>query len=53
MVNKLLSGRYFLTVIAGIAFAYCVITKTMSDGAIVAIIMSVFKDYFNRQRKGE
>lgn len=48
MKEKLLSGRYFLTVVVGLAFIWCVYTKALPPAAIAAIIISVYKDYFNR-----
>ncbi len=52
-MSKLSSGRFLLTIIVGLAFGYCVLSKTLQPEAISAIIMMVFTSYFNRQRKGE
>jgi len=48
MKEKLLSGRYFLTVISGLVFAYAVATKLINAEATAAIISMVFMAYFNR-----
>lgn len=48
MKNKLMSGRFLLTILTGLAFAYCVITKTLTAEAITGVIMMVFTAYFNR-----
>ena len=48
ILKKLLSGRLLLTIVCGIAFLYCVITKTLTSEAITGILMMVFTAYFNR-----
>lgn len=50
---KLLSGRYVLTVITGLAFAWAVYTKSLSAEATATIITMVFVSYFQRKRKEE
>lgn len=50
---KLLSGRYVLTVIAGLVFAYTAYKGTLPGEAISAIVSMVFISYFNRKRKEE
>jgi len=47
-MNKLLSGRYFLTVIAGIVFAYATYKSILNAEAIATIITMVFVSYFQR-----
>jgi len=49
MLNKMLSGRYYLTVIAGIVFVYATYVKLLNAEAVAAIITMVFVSYFNRQ----
>ena len=51
MINKLLSGRYFLTVVCGLVFAYVAINKVIPPDAVIAILSTVFVSYFNRNRK--
>jgi len=52
-MNKLLSGRYLLTVISGLVFAYAVYTKQLSAEATASIISMVFVSYFNKKNNGE
>jgi len=47
-MQKLFSGRYFLTVVAGIVFAYAVYAKLLDAQATSAIISMVFISYFQR-----
>ena len=47
-VEKLLSGRWFLTIVGGVAFLYCVWQKQLEAAAIAVILTSIFKDYFLR-----
>ncbi len=47
-VDKILSGRLWLTVITGIVFAYVAFAKILSGEAIATIITAVFTSYFNR-----
>lgn len=51
MKDKLLSGRYFLTVVSGLVFAYATYTKLLNAEAISAIVTMVFINYFQRDRK--
>ena len=53
MINKLLSGRFILTIIAGVVFAYATYKGLLKAEAVSAIITMVFVSYFNRQRKEE
>ena len=46
IIDKLLSGRYFLTVIGGIVFLYAVIYKLLPSEAVAAIITAIFMSYF-------
>ena len=50
MLAKLLSGRYFLTVVSGIVFAYAVYSKLLNAEATATIITMVFINYFQRDR---
>lgn len=49
MLQKLLSGRYLLTVAAAFVFVYAVITKLIGAAETVAILMFVFQAYFDRK----
>ena len=48
IIEKLTSGRYFLTVVGGLAFLYCVWKRTLEPQAISAILTAIFLSYFNR-----
>jgi len=48
-MNKLLSGRWILTVMSGVAFLYMVWSGKMSAEAAASIISMVFVSYFNRK----
>lgn len=48
MVAKLMSGRFLLTMAAGVVFVVCAMTNTMSAEAVGILITMVFKDYFQR-----
>jgi len=50
---KLFSGRYYLTVIAGLVFIYAVYAKILNAEATATIITMVFINYFQRDRKQE
>lgn len=45
---KFLSGRFLLTVVAGLVFAYCAITKMLNAECVSAIVSMVFISYFQR-----
>ena len=47
-LDKLLSGRWILTVICGLIFAYGAINKIIPPDAVVSIVSMVFISYFNR-----
>lgn len=48
VIDKCLSGRFILTVIAGIAFLYCVWKGKIEEAAVTAILSMIFQSYFNR-----
>lgn len=48
ILAKLASGRYILTVICGLVFAFSVWKKILPDAATASIITSVFTAYFGR-----
>ena len=47
---KLLSGRYYLTLVCGAVFAYATYTKLLEAQAVSAILTMVFMNYFQRDR---
>ncbi len=48
--EKLLSGRFWLSLIAGITFAYCAYADKLPPEALAAICVMVFQAYFSRKR---
>jgi hypothetical protein len=52
-MNKLLSGRFILTIIAGVAFLYCTVTGKIEEAAVTAILSMIFQSYFNRTDRGD
>ena len=50
-INKLLSGRFWLTMITGLVFAYATWKKILPEEAVASIIVMVFMSYFNQERK--
>lgn len=54
VVSKLLGGRYILTIICGLVFAYGAVSKLLPADAVVAIVSMVFISYFQKSdRKTE
>jgi len=49
IVKKLLSGRLWLTIIAGAVFAYATYAKVLEPQAISAILVLAFTSYFNKK----
>jgi len=49
---KLTSGRYFLTVIGGLVFVYCVYSKQLTPEGITGILTMIFISYFNKKSDG-
>ncbi len=52
IVDQFTSGRYILTIICGVVFAYCAWKRVLTAEAITAIISMVFISYFQRQDRG-
>ena len=50
IIEKCLSGRYLLTILSGVAFVWVVVHNLIPPAATVAIILSVYKDYFNKKK---
>ena len=55
MLAKILSGRWILTVVGAVVFAYCAIFKVIPVDATVSILTMIFVAYFQRtdRAKGE
>ena len=50
---KATSGRYFLTIITGIVFAYVAFKKIIGADVIATIITLVFSLYFSKDKSKE
>jgi hypothetical protein len=48
IVNKLLSGKFIMTVIASIVFAYCSINKIIEPKDTVTILCVIVYAYFSK-----
>lgn len=53
VINKVLSGRFLLTVTCAGVFAYAVHSKLIDAAAVVLIIREVFRDYFGRSDRAQ
>ena len=53
IVDKLTSGRFWLTIVVAIAFNYAVRNNILEPAAISSIMTAVFISYFDKQNKGE
>ena len=54
ILDKVLSGRFILTVICGVVFAYATWKRIIPADAVIAVLSMVFISYFQRQdRKQE
>ena len=48
-MKKLLSGKFWITIFAGLTFAYMACNDMIAESAVVAIIVKVYSDYFGRK----
>lgn len=48
IMAKILSGRFILTVVCALTFAYCAAQKIIPVNATVSILTMVFVSYFQR-----
>lgn len=48
MTDKLMSGRWLLTITGAGVFAFCAITGKLTSETITAILMFVFQAYFGK-----
>ena len=51
LLAKLLSGRFLLTLVAGLVFVYATYEGILEAQAISAILAMVFQAYFMKNRK--
>lgn len=47
-VSKLSSGKFWLTIISGIVFAYATVKRILSAEAVATIVTMVFISYFQK-----
>lgn len=48
IIEKGMSGRYYLTIVSGVVFGYAVWAKILPPEAIASIITAVFISYFQK-----
>jgi len=53
LTTKLISGRFWLTIMAGVVFAIAAFKGTLSSEAVSGILVMIFRDYFARNRDNE
>lgn len=53
IIDKIISGRYYLTIVGGMAFLYCVRERILPAEAIAAILATIFTSYFSIHRNGK
>lgn len=51
--SKLSSGKFWLTLISGIVFAYTATHKILDSQAVSAILTAVFTSYFMKDNKND
>ena len=49
IIDKFFSARFWLAIMGGIAFVWCVIHKQLEAATIAVIIVGIFDSYFNRK----
>ena len=47
ILNKLVSGRFILTLSAAFVFVWAAVNKLLSPAEVIAVVMFVFQAYFN------
>ena len=55
LIDKVVGGRYFLTIVTGVVFAYAAFHKILGADVIATIITMVFTLYFTKgaSQKGD
>ena len=53
MRDKLFSGKYFLTIVAGLVFMYCSVRGIIGKDVIATIVAMVFTLYFTKHNGGK
>lgn len=51
IVNKLLSGKFIMTIVCSFVFAYCTINKIIESKDTITIITVVVYAYFSKDNK--
>ena len=52
VIAKVTSGKFWLSIIAGLVFAYTSYKKILPPEAIASIVTMVFVSYFNKEKNG-
>ena len=50
ILAKLTSGRFWLTLVSGITFAYATYARILPDEVVATLLTMVFTLYFTRKR---
>jgi len=51
-LSKMCSGRFWLTIMAGLVFMWCSYKGMLKPESIAAILAMVFSNYFNKHKEG-
>ena len=51
IISKIASGKFWLTIICGVVFAYVSCKKIIPPDAVVPILTMVFMAYFQRKQE--
>ena len=51
ILRKIASGKFWLTIIAGITFAYATYAQILDSAAVGVIVTAVFLSYFSKDKK--
>jgi len=51
VTEKLSSGKFWLTIISGVVFAYATYKRILNAEAVSTIVTMVFVSYFNRKQE--
>jgi len=52
-VRQVTSGRYYLTIVGGLVFAYSVYAKILDNQATATILTMIFISYFQKNKANE
>ena len=51
IIDKISSGKFWLTIICGVVFAYCAMKKILPEDKVMEIILIVVYAYFTKQKE--